>query len=95
MTYIREEIADAEKYAKKATEYRDNDRSLADMYSELANQELVHSNVMHSQVVRLINDHKAKAGNAPEAMEAVWKWEHEAMMEHTARVRALLEMYKK
>ena len=34
-------------------------------------------------------------GEPPEAMLMVWNWEHDAMVSHTAKVKALLEMEKK
>ena len=37
---IEEELEGAEHYAKKATEHKDDDRELADVYAKLANVEL-------------------------------------------------------
>lgn len=50
---------------------------------------------LHSQAVRIIQDYRAKNGEPPEAMLMVWNWEHDAMVSHTAKVKALLEMAKK
>lgn len=32
---------------------------------------------------------------APASMQAVWDWEHELMVDKTAKIRALLDMYKR
>lgn len=37
---MREEISGAEHYAKQATKYKDDDKTLADVYIAIANQEL-------------------------------------------------------
>lgn len=92
---IREELEGAEHYAKKATQYKDDDKALSDTYSAMASQELGHVDLLHTQVTRIIRDHRAEHGEPPEAMMMVWNWEHESMVSHTAKVKALLEMAKK
>lgn len=92
---IREELEGAEHYAKKAVEYKEEDKLLADAYSNMASQELSHVDALHSQVVRIIQEYRSEHGEAPAAMQMVWSWEHGKIVEHTARVKALLEMYKK
>ena len=88
---IRGELEDAKSYALLALEEKDADRSLSDTYRQLAEQELEHANKLHAQAVRLINEQKAKGVNAPVAMQAVWDWEHEHMIEETTRIRLLLQ----
>lgn len=92
---IKEELEGAEHYAKQATQYKDDDKSLADAYANMANQELNHVDMLHAQVVRVIQDYRAKGNTPPAAMMAVWDWEHESMVSHTAKVKMLLEMYRK
>lgn len=92
---IQEELEGSEHYAKLATQHKDDDRELADVYAKLANTELEHVNNLHSQVVRIIKDWKAKTGEeVPAAMEAVWDWEHARMVDTAARVKSLLDVYK-
>lgn len=92
---IQEELEGAEHYAKKATEYKDDDRELADVYAKLANIELDHVNALHGQVVRIIKEWKATSGETvPTAMQAVWDWEHGKMVDTQARIKTMLDMYK-
>ena len=92
---IQEELESAEHYAKKATEHKDDDRELADVYAKLANTELEHVNNLHGQVVRIIKAWKAETGKeTPVAMEAVRQWEHDRMVDTAARVKSLLDVYK-
>ena len=92
---IEEELEGAEHYAKKATEHKDDDRELADVYAKLANIELDHVNALHGQVVRIIKEWKATSGQeVPAAMQAVWDYEHERSIDKAAKIKTLLNMYK-
>lgn len=92
---IEEELEGAEHYAKLAIQYKEDDRELADVYAKLANVELDHVNALHGQVVRIIKEYKATTGKeTPAPMQAVWDWEHEKMVDASARIKAMLETYK-
>ena len=92
---IREELEGAEHYAKKATQYKEQDRRLAGMYADLASQELSHVDALHTQAVRLIQDQKATSTEVPAGMQAVWDWEHKHMVDRVARIKILLDQYAK
>lgn len=89
---IQEEMHDAEKYAKLAMEYREEYPDLADTFITLSKQEVNHATALHNHVDRIIRDYKAKGGEAPAAMQAVYDWEHERMIDNMAKVRVLQEM---
>lgn len=92
---IQEELEGAEHYAKLATQYKEDDRVLADVYAKLASVELDHVNALHEQVVRIIKDWKATSGKeTPAPMQAVWDWEHEKMVDTEARIKSMLSMYR-
>ena len=91
---IKEEICDAEKYANCALKYKDEDKPLADTFYTLANEELRHMEILHNQVVRIINAYKAKGATVPPAMQAVYDYIHEEEIENTREVKILLDMYK-
>lgn len=88
--HIREEMNDAEAYAKLALRYKDDDRSLSQTFEKLAEQELDHADMLHAQASRLIKERKENGETPPVAMSAVWSWEHENMMDCVARVKVLL-----
>lgn len=53
-------------------------------------------NLLHDQVARIIKDWKAKTGEEPPAsMQAVWDYEHQRSIDKVAKIKALLEMYKR
>lgn len=88
--HIRDEMNDAETYAKLALKYRDDDRNLSQTFEKLAEQELDHADMLHAQASRLIKERKENGETPPVAMSAVWSWEHENMMDCVARVKVLL-----
>lgn len=91
---IREEMQGAEHYAKLATQYKDEDRTLADNYAKMAEAELCHVNALHDQAVRLIKEQKAAGVETPASMQAVWDWEHGKMVDTVARIKTMLNMYR-
>ena len=91
---IKEEIGDAEKYANCALKYKEEDKALADTFYTLANEELQHMDRLHTQVTRIINEYKAKKGDPPALMQAVYDYLHEEQIEKVKEVKILLTMYK-
>lgn len=91
---IREELEDAEKYAKAALKHKDDNRPLSAALADLARQEIEHSEILHSHAVKIIRDKQAMGVETPVAMQAVWDWEHEHMIEHTAKVKHLIDMLR-
>lgn len=91
---IDEEICDADKYANCAMKWKEEDRTLADTFYTLSNEELNHMEKLHTQVVRLINDYRSKNGEPPKEMLAVYNYLHEKAIEKTREVKVLLQMYK-
>ena len=87
---IEEELEDAEKYAKAALYYKHTDGEMSRMFAELARQELAHSEILHTHAVRLIRTQREQGADVPAAMQAVWDWEHERMVEHTSKIKALI-----
>lgn len=89
---IREEVADAKKYAMCALKAKDSDAQAARTFGDIANQELGHADKLHEMVVACIDEAKRSGAEAPEGMERVWEFEHGRIIEDTAAVRNLLMM---
>lgn len=90
---INEEISGAEHYAKMATQYKEEDKVLADTYAKLAEVELTHVDSLHAQVVRIIKAWQSKGEVAPAGMEIVWDWVHQNQVDKVSRIKVLLNMY--
>jgi hypothetical protein len=65
---------------------------MLDTLLTLSRQEVNHANMLHTHVERLIKDYRNEHGEPPEAMLAVYNWEHEKMIDAAARTRVLQEM---
>lgn len=91
---IREELHDAEKYAKGAHELRTEYPAISATYAKLAEEELDHASMLHDAVVKQIE--KASAEKAvPPVMRELWAWQHTEMVEEEHEVRMLLDMLRR
>lgn len=88
--YILEQLCDAEKYAKCSLTHRETDKTLADLYYNLAKEQLNHSSLEHAQVQRLLSDPKLEH----EWMKVVWSYEKNRMIDLKANINSMLSMYK-
>ena len=91
---IREELHDAEKYAKGALDHKMDCPIAADTYHRLAGEELDHANLLYDAASRVM-DKMERETALPEFMHEVWEWEHEHMLDEAREIRQMLEMYKK
>ena len=89
---IKEELEGAEHYAKTAANLKDINSSDAGAYADMARQELTHVDNLHKMAVRAIERQKSSGVVVPPAMQAVWDWEHEKMMDKVARIKMLLSI---
>ena len=91
---IDEELNDAKGYIKKALEYKERDKALADMFYRLSSDEMTHMDMLHKQVVEIIMDYKRKNGEPPAAMEALYEYLHKRHVAKAAEVTNMQNMYK-
>lgn len=88
---IREELDDAEKYAREAVKHAEDPED-ASTYADLSRQELGHANRLYEMALRHIEKAKDAGLHPAEAEKAVWDWEHERMLDRAAHVKTLLSM---
>lgn len=91
---IHEEWSDAEKYITCALLNKDEDRSLADLYYDLATEETKHADRLHDMVVKIISEYKREHGAPPEAMMTVYNILHERDIEYATKVKLMIQQYK-
>jgi len=87
--FIHEEIHDAEKYIKKALAIREEYPEAAEVLNLLSTEELKHMQMLHNQVVKIIENYRKEKGESPAAMLAVYDYLHEKFIEETKEVRLL------
>lgn len=91
---IAEEIQDAEDYAMCALKYKEERPALAEVFYRISNEEMTHMNLLHGQVVMIIDEYKKQKGEPPEAMKTLYDILHHKHIEHAATVKGMLSLYK-
>lgn len=91
--YIHEEIHDAEKYIEKALKIKDTYPEVAELMNMLSNEEMKHMQLLHNQVVKLIETYRKSEGEPPAEMMAVYNYLHEKAIEEAKEVKVLQQMY--
>ena len=91
----KDELKDAAKAARMAMKYKGVDNTSADIFANIAKQKLENANgILHSREVSLIKEYNASGKTAPAAMQAVWDWEHEQLMEDAVEIEMMLKTYR-
>lgn len=78
---MKMELDAADCYYKKALSMKESYPQVATVYIEVASQELAHCDKFHVSAVSLINKRKMSGETVPEAMQAIWDYEHQNIME--------------
>lgn len=91
---IDEEISDVGKYAKLAAEMKPSNPILAQVFYNLSAQEDAHQAALHSEVVKLIENHRKTKGEPPKEMMAIYDFIHRKHIEKLANARRYQEVYK-
>ena len=73
---IDEELEDAQKYIKCAYKMKDDYPELAQTYFRLSKEEMTHVNLLHDQIVRIIDAYKQKNGEVPDTMKVLYEYLH-------------------
>ena len=92
---IYDELEGSEEYIECATKEKNDHPTIANMYYEMSLMEMSHVDKLHSAVVTLINEAKAKGEEPPPTMMAIYEYEHEKIMEEATEIKVMQEMYKR
>lgn len=92
---VREELADAEKYARLALEYKESDPDAARAFFDLSKAEMEHQDRLHAVVVREIEKAKSAGRSPTQEMQWVYNYLHEEQIECAEKVMDLQKMYGK
>lgn len=91
--YIEEEICDGEKYALMALESKEKYPEVSNTLYMLSLEELKHMQLLHDQVVKVIEEYKRVEGDPPKDMQAVYDFLHKKFINETKGVKILQDMY--
>ena len=91
---IEDEIHDVEKYAKMAAHLKPEHPQLAQVLYNISIQEEGHQSALHSEVVKIIENHRKAHGEPPKEMKAVYDFLHRRHIDELAEARRYQEIYK-
>lgn len=92
--YIEEELEGAENYAKAALLHKDDNPQLAKVFYDISVQEMHHVDMLHDEVVKIIDKHRREKGDPPSVMLAVWEYAHERHIEEAKEIKLLQSEYR-
>ena len=91
---IEKEMDCAEDYVKCALYYKDERKPLADVFYRIADEKMGHVNLLHTQVVAIIDEYRKQHGEPPEAMKTLYDILHRKHIEHATAIKGMLALYK-
>lgn len=87
-------LDEIEWYAEKAMHLRSDYKPIADTYIKIADMHIDIYKMLHDRMVSLIEEKKRET-TVPQAMSAIWEYEHEKLIKEFAEAKYLVEEYKK
>lgn len=93
--HINEELCDAQAYAEWALTERDEHRQLAEALYNLSVDETRHADILHNEVVRIINEYRQTRGEPPAEMMAVYGYLHRKSIEKADHAKLTQSQYKR
>ena len=91
---ITEELEGAESYVKCALKYREEHPTLSKTFYDISIDEMKHVDLLHDEVVKLIENHRKQHGEPPASMLAVYDYLHEKQIEEANEVKMYQSQYR-
>ena len=91
---IEEEISDSSRYAKMALKYKEDNKNLAATFYTLSLDEAKHANLLHAEVVKIIEDYRKEHGEPPPSMLAVYDYLHEEQIKEMQKAKNYQAMFR-
>ena len=93
--YFFIKIHDSDKDIRKAIELKHEYPDLANDYYKFSVEKMQEALDLHSEVMKIIDEHRKKEGEPNETMMNLFDFEHKIIMEQSEDVKILQEHYKK
>lgn len=88
-------LDEIEFYSEKALHLKAEHKSLADTYNKIAEMHITIYDMLHREMVSLIDEHKRAGHNPPPEMMVIWEYEHEKLIKEFKEAKVLVDEYKK
>ena len=92
--FIEEEIEGAETYIKKALKHQTEHPTLAKTLYDISLDEMKHADLLHGEVVKVIETYRKEHGEPPASMKAVYDFLHEKQIEKANKVRMYQNQFR-
>lgn len=86
---IEEELEGAENYITLAHKMKETNPSLSKVFHDISLQEMNHVDMLHGEVVKLIQEHREAHGEPPAPMKAVYDYLHGKHIEKANKIRLM------
>ena len=84
---IEDELEGAEEYIECALKHKDDNPTLAKVFYDISMQEMTHVDLLHGEVVKLIQQHQKEHGDPPPTMMAVYEYMHDRQIKWTNKIK--------
>ena len=91
---IEDELEGAEEYAKMACYFKAEYPQLSKTLYEISTEEMRHMEMLHIEVVGLIEKHRKEHGEPPPAMLAVYDYLHKKNIEWANKIKLYQAQYR-
>lgn len=88
------EIEKANEYMKCAFYFKETRPQLADAIYKIAGNKINDMNLLHEQVVKIIEEYKEANGEPPESMKILYNILHRKHINNAAAVKGMMALYK-
>ena len=88
-------LEEIEWYGEKALHYKADHKSVADVYNKIADMHITIYDMLHKEMVALIDEYRRTGHTPPPEMLAIWDYEHEKLIKEFAEAKTMVEEYKK
>jgi rubrerythrin len=92
---IEDELESAEDYIKMAVMHKDEHPMLAKVLYDISSDEMHHVDMLHDEVVKLIEEHRREKGDPPAMMLAVYNYLHERHIDKANKIKIMQSEYRK
>lgn len=92
---IRKELKSTEHYIQDALRIKNDSKFIAELYYQIANDNVSRILKLHDMVVKEIEDYKSTGKEPPKEMLAIWDWQHQEMIDEMAEIKAMIELFKR
>lgn len=88
-------LEEIEWYGEQALLIKSEHKSLADTYIKIASEHIGIYEMLHKEMVNLIEEHKRAGHQPPPEMLAIWNYEHEKLVKEFKEAKFIVDEYNR